>query len=138
MSSASKRPCTHPGCGVLTETGRCAKHPPSVRGKDYDRKRGGSTERLYDSRWQKAREGFLRSHPLCMCPDCDAGRLRVRAAVVVDHKIPHRGDKQLFWDRNNWQSMAKDCHDKKTATEDGGFGNTPRGGVDRNLTSFLG
>jgi 5-methylcytosine-specific restriction enzyme A len=28
----------------------------------------------------------------------------------------------LFWDRNNWQAMAKACHDKKTASEDGGFG----------------
>jgi len=30
---------------------------------------------------------------------------------------------RLFWDNTNWQSMAKECHDKKTATEDGGFGN---------------
>jgi len=30
---------------------------------------------------------------------------------------------KLFWDRNNWQSMAKACHDRKTAAEDGGFGN---------------
>jgi len=46
----------------------------------------------------------------------------VRAATVVDHKVPHRGDQVLMWDQNNWQSMAKECHDKKTAREDGGFG----------------
>lgn len=42
--------------------------------------------------------------------------------MLVDHIIPHKGDMELFWDRNNWQAMAKECHDKKTATEDGGFG----------------
>ena len=32
----------------------------------------------------------------------------------------------LFWLRSNWQAMAKTCHDKKTAREDGGFGNAKR------------
>jgi 5-methylcytosine-specific restriction protein A len=45
---------------------------------------------------------------------------------VVDHRIPHRGDKRLFWDQSNWQSMSKTCHDRKTATADGGFGNISR------------
>jgi 5-methylcytosine-specific restriction protein A len=47
----------------------------------------------------------------------------VRAASLVDHRRPHRGNLVLFWDNSNWQSMAKDCHDKKTARLDGGFGN---------------
>lgn len=51
----------------------------------------------------------------------------VRAASVVDHRRPHRGDMKLFWDRNNWQSMAKECHDRKTAREDGGFGKAGAG-----------
>jgi 5-methylcytosine-specific restriction protein A len=52
----------------------------------------------------------------------------VTVATVTDHKIPHRGDMALFWDRSNHQSMAKECHDRKTAREDSGFGNS-RGGV---------
>lgn len=84
--------------------------------------RDGSTKRGYDRRWRKAREVFLKRHPLCECEECV--RLgRVRQATVVDHKIPHKGDKNLFWDRNNWQAMAKQCHDRKTAKQDGGFGN---------------
>ena len=74
-------------------------------------KRPGSTERLYDYRWQKARETFLRQHPLCQCPQCDDGRKRVRAATVVDHIKAHRGDQALFWDTSNWQALSKDCHD---------------------------
>lgn len=33
------------------------------------------------------------------------------AASVVDHKIAHRGDMTLFWDKANWQSLCKPCHD---------------------------
>jgi 5-methylcytosine-specific restriction protein A len=46
-------------------------------------------------------------------------------ASVVDHIVPHRGDMALFWDRSNWQAMSKLCHDRKTARENGGFGNLP-------------
>lgn len=45
------------------------------------------------------------------------------AASVVDHIIPHKGNDDLFWDMSNHQALCKKCHDIKTATEDGGFGN---------------
>ncbi|WP_304879789.1 HNH endonuclease [uncultured Parasutterella sp.] len=32
----------------------------------------------------------------------------------------------MFWDESNWQALCKRCHDRKTAAEDGGFGNTNR------------
>jgi 5-methylcytosine-specific restriction protein A len=52
----------------------------------------------------------------------------VKAATVVDHIIPHQGDMTLFWDADsNWQSLCKTCHDRKTATEDGGFGRARSG-----------
>lgn len=77
---------------------------------------------MYDHRWRRAAKLFLMEHPLCQCHECKAGELQVTVATVVDHIVPHRGNRALFWDRSNWQSMAKPCHDKKTATEDGGFG----------------
>jgi len=52
---------------------------------------------------------------------------------VVDHIVPHRGDRALFWDTSNWQPLCKPHHDAKTAREDGGFGNrassAPGGGA---------
>ncbi|MFF2156316.1 HNH endonuclease signature motif containing protein [Paenibacillus chitinolyticus] len=67
-----------------------------------------------------ARTGFLRKLPLCKyCKE--AGKLT--PSSVVDHIIPHRGNKELFWDRANWQPLCKSHHDAKTAKEDGGFGN---------------
>lgn len=90
-----------------------------------DQTRASSTQRGYGYRWQKTSAGFLAAHPLCQCDECQEGRLRIRASQVTDHIVPHRGDMKLFWDPTNWQALAKDCHDKKTAREDGGFG---RGG----------
>jgi len=79
--------------------------------REHDRRRGGSAQRLYGYAWQKARAAFLEGHPLCQCPDCDDGRKRVRVATIVDHKKPHRGNPDIFWDRANWQAMNKQCHD---------------------------
>ncbi|MBF8679867.1 HNH endonuclease [Pseudomonas fulva] len=78
-----------------------------------------SSQRGYDYRWQKARERFLHDNPLCVY--CD--RLgRTTAARVVDHVVPHRGDKVLFWDPTNWQALCKSCHDSvKQAEEAAGF-----------------
>ena len=121
MGKSAPRPCSYPGCGTLAFNSRCEKHR-RVESKQHDAKRGGANERGYTYRWQRESKVFLREHPLCQCPACDEGRLRVRAALVVDHRVPHRGDMVLFWDQTNWQAMAKECHDAKTAAEDGGFG----------------
>ncbi|HSH84369.1 MAG TPA: HNH endonuclease signature motif containing protein [Guyparkeria sp.] len=37
---------------------------------------------------------------------------RVTAATVVDHIVPHQGNKELFWDRSNWQPLCAPCHDR--------------------------
>ena len=71
-------------------------------------KRQTSAQRGYGGRWQKARETFLRRHPLCIDHQ---RRGRVVAATVVDHIVPHRGDQALFWDSANWQPLCKLCHD---------------------------
>jgi len=59
-------------------------------------------------------------HPLC--EECKRNG-RLTPAVVVDHIIPHKGNRELFWNEKNWQALCKSCHDRKTAKEDGGFGN---------------
>ncbi|MHA7342488.1 HNH endonuclease [Burkholderia pseudomallei] len=93
-----------------------------------DEQRGSANERGYTHRWRKAREHYLRLHPLCECAECRAAG-HITPAQVVDHIIPHRGDMRLFWDQSNWQAMSKRCHDRKTARENGGFGNPPERGA---------
>lgn len=60
------------------------------------------------ARWQKGRAWFLRQNPLCVF--CGEKGLAV-PATVVDHVIPHKGNKELFFDQNNWQALCSPCHD---------------------------
>jgi 5-methylcytosine-specific restriction protein A len=105
--------CTYPGCGQTTKgKGRCPKHA-GTRNKEIDARRRGARQRGYDRRWQKARAAYLRENPLCV--KClDETPPRDELATVVDHIIDHKGDQELFWDRNNWQSLCKRHHDSKT------------------------
>lgn len=89
----------------------CEAHLRTQRQAD-DRTRETSAARGYGSRWQKARAGYLKSHPLCVhCED----EGQVTPATVVDHITPHRGDRALFWDRSNWQALCARHHNVKTA-----------------------
>ena len=66
------------------------------------------------------RLAHLAAFPLCArCLAEEPPRTTV--ATIVDHVLPHKGDMQLFWDRSNWQSLCKPCHDRKTGMEDGGL-----------------
>ena len=108
--------CRYPGCRKLINYGQtyCDEH------KNYNRdaERKNATERGYTYKWRKASKKFLEQHPLCV--RCEAKGI-VRLATVVDHIKPHKGNQKLFWDVNNWQPLCKQCHDRKTATEDSGF-----------------
>lgn len=121
MPDSAPRPCPHPGCGRLVRDGKtyCMPHR-AQRQREQDVKRGNFRQRGYTSAWDRARATFLRQHPLCRV--CEShGRLT--PASVVDHIVPHKGDQRLFWDTtNNWQSLCRSCHSRKTAREDGGFG----------------
>lgn len=117
MPQAPLKPCAHPGCPELVRgTPYCQRHRVLHKSRikadrrHYDKARGTAAQRGYDGRWQKARQWFLRRHPVCA--RCG------QPATVVDHIKPHRGDKELFWDTSNWQPLCKRCHDKKTASED--------------------
>ena len=110
MPRSPKRPCRYPGCPNLCESGTyCPEHSA----ESPDRLRGSATERGYDAKWRRARKRFLRSHPLCA--NCLSQGV-LTPATVVDHIVPHRGDRALFWDENNWQPLCKSCHDRKTGS----------------------
>ena len=117
MPYAALKPCRG-GCGKAIASGFCdgckSKAPVVPQRKT-------AAQRGYGYRWQQASKGYLRAHPLAV-DIFGVHNGRVILAEVVDHIIPHRGDMKLFWDRNNWQGLTKADHDRKTATEDGGFG----------------
>lgn len=110
MPKKPLKPCKHQNCPKLTEGKYCDEHA-----KIYASDRVNATGRGYDNRWRKARNTFLKANSLCVkCKELS----KLRKATVVDHIKPHRGDKELFWDEANWQSLCKSCHDNKTMTED--------------------
>lgn len=117
MPLRSPRPCAKPGCGVLV---RAASYCPAhelveQRSGSYAQRAGFSR-----TRWDELRQSFLRLNPCC-AEHLRQGR-RERA-TVVDHIVPHKGDAGLFWDWSNLQGLCHVCHNRKTAKQDGGFGN---------------
>jgi len=121
MPYKPKHPCAYPGCPKLAPAGEmyCKEHKKKYN-KVIDKRRGTATQRGYNYRWRKVRKIYLAQHPLCvMC--LREGNLT--PATVVDHIRPHKGNYDLFWDKNNWQALCERCHKIKTAKEDGAFGN---------------
>ncbi|MDQ0414223.1 HNH endonuclease [Mesobacillus stamsii] len=112
MPSKPLRPCNKAGCARLTRERYCDDH--KQLNNSYDMYRGTAAQRGYNARWRKARASYLSQHPICI--RCG------HVATVVDHIIAHKGDMHLFWTVSNWQSLCNTCHNRKTATEDGGFG----------------
>lgn len=86
-----------------------------------DQRRPSARARGYTAAWEREAKAFLalpgNQHCACGCG---------RQADMVDHRIPHKGDMRLFWDRANWQPMARRCNSAKAAREEGGFGNATR------------
>ena len=106
-------PCRHGNCARLVPAGAmyCEEH--KALHPNGDRKT--AAERGYGKRWNRERKLFLVAHPFC----CEhLKEHRYVAATVVDHIIPHRGNPELMWNKDNWQALCKECHDRKTWSKD--------------------
>lgn len=119
MPIKAKRPCSVPGCPALVSSGRCAKHQ-QARPKDTRpsfRKRGYLKGQEPTERWEIQRARILARDPVCkIC--------HLRPSRMADHVISlRRGGSRL--DRN-LQGACLSCGNRKTATQDGGFGNRVR------------
>jgi 5-methylcytosine-specific restriction endonuclease McrA len=63
---------------------------------------------LYKTKeWIQLRESWLRFN--CWCVMCQEIGIRKRA-TVVDHKVRHAGNRTIFFDRTNLQSLCPSCH----------------------------
>lgn len=103
--SRPNRLCT---CGSVVPHGTtCACQIEAKRQRDrrHDARRPNSGQRGYNAEWRRKSREWLAYHPTCtMC----GGQ-----ASLVDHITPHRGDKALFWDWRNWQSLCAPCHNSR-------------------------
>lgn len=109
----SKKPCKKPRCQNLVQgAGAYCEVHRKVEAQHKEEQRQNSYQRGYSVAWRKARAGYLAHHPICVHCEQDG---RITSATVVDHIIDHKGDKELFWDKENWQALCKPHHDRKTA-----------------------
>ena len=105
------RPCPTPRCWRLQP---CSKHP---RIPYANAKRTGVI--YYQTvRWKQERSDYLVANPRCVGYQAGlATSVCTARATVVDHRIPHRGNYEAFWDRGNWQSLCAPHHQVKTGRE---------------------
>lgn len=100
-------------CGKLVAGGMICECRLAAKAM-YDRNRPTARQRGYDSYWQRASKAFLAQPENRLCA-CGCGR----AADMVDHIIPHRGNMKLFWDIRNWQPMASSpCHSSRKQSQE--------------------
>src|SRR5512143_494414 len=62
---APKRPCSHPGCGVLTDSGKCERHRIQER-RELESRRPNAVAKGYGYRWRIASRAYLVRNPLCV------------------------------------------------------------------------
>lgn len=119
LRHAARRPCRMPGCPALVERDFCPAHVPAVRAERSASRRG------YGRRWERYTRWFKRQPGNVICRDC-----RRAPTQCVDHIVPVSGpDDPRFWEPGNHQGLCHSCHNRKTATIDGGFGRAkPRHG----------
>ncbi len=127
MPLAPPRACATPGCPVRVAHGHCPQHarPIVARAQQWaDDHRANSNARGYTRGWSRRRTRFLRQYPLCgmraggrppVMSVCHAEG-RTTAGTIVDHVVPHRGDRALFDNEENWQTLCAACHSRKTTS----------------------
>lgn len=97
------------GCTVCSEGRRTAS--TSGRAPWYAQHR-----KWYESRrWRAVKKRFLQAHPFCV--ECAAEGFPEELANTVDHIVPARGDRHLFWNSSNWQPLCRRHHNVKSARE---------------------
>lgn len=127
MTVAPKHCCAHCGCVEWATHGSyCDKHFKEflkkkeeykkknfLKWQEFKKKTGyvrPKEQLLYNCRrWKITSQLYLVNHPVCVI--CG------KPATDVDHIVPHKGDEKLFWDETNYQSLCRECHNKKTYDE---------------------
>lgn len=116
MPYAAPKHCPKPGHPAYTGS-RCPLCADAFR-KAADTRRPNATERGYGTNWRALRAKLMPPGTLCAC-GCG------RKASHLDHIVPR--SKGGTDDPSNLQPLARECHGRKTAAQDGGFGNRRKG-----------
>lgn len=122
MPQAASRLC--PGCRQRV-TGKCAVCE-ARRQKSVNLRRTADKSFYDSSAWTLIRTDQLARSPFCVAV-LEDGMPCNRIATHVDHKVAREAGGSDLPD--NLQSLCRSCHSRKTASQDGGFGNRRRSGM---------
>lgn len=90
--------CQVRGCPTLTAGRWCEAHRQHAGHQLYNTKR-----------WKDLRDAVRLEQPFCEALGC------TRVTDHVDHRVPHRGNAALFFDRANLSGLCREHHSEKTA-----------------------
>ena len=122
MPNKTPKICAAGACQEKTLTKYCKFHSQYEKAvkRQYERQRPSAHQRGYTLKWQRYSRYRLKKWPLC---EICLSKGRTTSAILTDHITPHKGNMDLFWNPANHQSACARCHNQKTASEEGGFGN---------------
>jgi len=103
--------CNEAGCSVLIDSCStyCQKHikPKRIPFQNAVRSNDG----LYNTnRWRKLRKKILSENPYCIRCGADTD-------LEIHHRIPPRGNEDLFYEESNCVPVCGACHRIETAKE---------------------
>ncbi len=101
-----------PRVGSLPMRGRSREARPALRDRIDTWRRWYKTADWRRLRWQVLVEAQF------TCAMC--GRVGDSPSLVADHITPHRGSRDLFWDRGNLQCLCSACHSSEKPREERG------------------
>jgi 5-methylcytosine-specific restriction protein A len=114
MPDLLKKRCGVRGCPNTTRHRYCDEHAPLAR-RFYDRRRGSSTQRGYDSDWERVAE-HRRQLDGGLCQACLEDDL-VTASQIVDHIIPLHVRPDWRLEIGNTQVLCHPCHTRKSSDD---------------------
>lgn len=117
MPTKPKRPCSYPGCPLLTNGRYCVDHKKLTDNHYNKYQRDRNHHKRYGKEWWQIRHSYITANPLC--EECKKdGRLTPAKEV---HHIKPLADGGTH-DDNNLMSLCKQCHSSITAREGGRWG----------------
>ena len=105
MPKKPKRPCSHPGCPMLTGGQFCEEHAKeeAKRYEKYDR--DPAVRKRYGRAWKRIRDRYAAAHPLCEL--CQKNGLLI-PTEEIHHKTPlSEGGTH---NEENLIALCKSCH----------------------------
>ena len=109
MPYKPKRPCSYPGCGMLTDGRYCDEHRQIAERQYNQYLRDSDTNKRYGRAGKKIRVRFLLRHPLCERGLCEG---RLTPAEEVHHILPLASGGTN--DEGNLMALCKSCHSRIT------------------------